>query len=69
MFSLSLWDFEFRVSAITGLDSAELVSQLRAAHAEGGDSRAGVDVLAGRMGDMSDLGIFEAFKVESLTRW
>jgi len=45
------------------------VSQLRAAHAEGGDNRAGVDVLAGRMGDMSDLGIFEAFKVESLTRW
>lgn len=42
---------------------------MRAAHAEGGDSRAGVDVLAGRMGDMSDLGIFEAFKVESLTRW
>ena len=46
-----------------GLDSAELVSQLRAAHAEGGGSRAGVDVIEGRMGDMQQLGIFEAFKV------
>ena len=48
---------------MAGLDSAELVSQLRAAHAEGDDTRAGVDVLARRVGDMADLGIFEAFKV------
>lgn len=45
-----------------GLDSAELVSQLRAAHAKG-DSLSGVDVITGGVGDMSALGIFEAFKV------
>lgn len=54
------------ISDNAGLDSAELVSQLRAAHATGeaGSCRAGVDVLAGRVGDMQELGIFEAFKVK-----
>lgn len=47
----------------TGLDSAELVSQLRAAHASDSSARSGVDVIAGRVGDMQELGIFEAFKV------
>lgn len=47
----------------TGLDSAELVSQLRAAHASDDTNRSGVDVIEGRMGDMQELGIFEAFKV------
>lgn len=53
------------ISDNAGLDSAELVSQLRAAHAsEGAGCRAGVDVLEGHTGDMRQLGIFEAFKVK-----
>ena len=46
-----------------GLDSAELVSQMRAAHASEADTRAGVDVVRGMTGDMQELGIYEAFKV------
>ena len=48
-----------------GLDSADLVSQLRAAHAHDPASRLGVDVLSGGAGDMDKLGIFESFKVTS----
>ncbi|KAA6422534.1 MAG: T-complex 1 subunit beta-like [Trebouxia sp. A1-2] len=46
-----------------GLDSAELISQLRAAHAED-DTRMGVDVVLGKAGDMADLGIYECFRVK-----
>lgn len=46
-----------------GLDSADLISQLRASHAHDPQSRLGVDVLSGGAGDMDRLGIFEAFKV------
>lgn len=45
-----------------GLDSAELISQLRAAHAED-STRMGVDVVLGKAGDMSDLGIYECYRV------
>ena len=48
-----------------GLDSAELVSQLRAAHAEE-DTKMGVDVVLGQAGDMSKLGIYESFRVGSI---
>lgn len=46
-----------------GLDSAELLSSLRAAHATHG-ATAGVDILTGTVGDMRSCGIFEAFKVK-----
>ncbi|KAG6545284.1 hypothetical protein Mapa_013244 [Marchantia paleacea] len=46
-----------------GLDSADLVSQLRAAHFSD-DSTAGVDVITGSVGDMEARGIYEAFKVK-----
>jgi T-complex protein 1 subunit beta len=49
-----------------GLDSAEIVSQMRAAHAENPNgTTAGVDVIAGECGDMKERGIFEAFKVKA----
>ena len=48
-----------------GLDSAELVSQMRAAHASEADTRAGVDVVRGMTGDMQELGIYEAFKART----
>ncbi len=45
-----------------GLDPAEMISQLRAAHAED-ETKMGVDVVSGHAGDMQKLGIFESFKV------
>ena len=47
-----------------GLDPAEMISQLRAAHAED-ETKMGVDVVSGHAGDMEKLGIFESFKVRS----
>lgn len=44
-----------------GYDSAELVTQLRAAHAAGKSSY-GLDMYNGTIGDMEDLGVAEAFK-------
>mmetsp|Transcript_25044 Transcript_25044/g.85712 ORF Transcript_25044/g.85712 Transcript_25044/m.85712 type:complete len:533 (+) Transcript_25044:152-1750(+) len=46
-----------------GLDSADLLAKLRAAHATG-DLRTGIDILAGEVGDMQQCGIYEAFKVK-----
>lgn len=48
-----------------GMDSAEMVSNLRAAHAADPATRQGVDVVSGCAGDMGELGIFEAFRVKS----
>lgn len=53
-------------SCPTGLDSADLVSQLRAAHASDDTIQSGVDVIAGRVGSMQELGIFEAYKVTTV---
>lgn len=58
-----------------GLDAAEIVANLKAAHAASGDGegvgngeegmcRAGVDVIRGEIGDMRDLGILEALRVK-----
>lgn len=44
-----------------GYDSAELVTQLRAAHVNG-QTTAGLDMTTGTVGDMEKLGIREAFK-------
>ncbi|GFS36018.1 TCP-1/cpn60 chaperonin family protein [Actinidia rufa] len=46
-----------------GLDSADLVAQLRAEHHKE-TSNAGIDVISGSVGDMAELGISEAFKVK-----
>lgn len=46
-----------------GLDSAELLASMRAAHALPG-ATAGVDIVTGGVGDMRALGIFEAFRVK-----
>ena len=49
-----------------GLDSTDLMTQLRAAHAAApGASCHGVDVIKGAAGDMKEAGIFEAFKVKA----
>lgn len=62
-FSSALRAIPTIISDNAGLDSADIVSQLRAAHSEEG-SRAGIDVITGEIGDMEDLGIYEAFKVK-----
>ncbi|KAG2436977.1 hypothetical protein HYH02_011409 [Chlamydomonas schloesseri] len=46
-----------------GLDSAEIVANLKAAHGADSSSRMGVDVVRGEAGDMKELGIYESFRV------
>lgn len=54
------------LTPFSGLDSADIVSRLRAAHAaDPQGARTGVDILTGGLGDMRDRGIFEAFKVKN----
>lgn len=47
-----------------GLDSSEIVANLRAAHGADATSRMGIDVVRGEAGDMAELGIYEAFRVK-----
>eukprot|EP00887_Chlorella_sp_A99_P007942 scaffold12.g7942.t1 len=62
-FARALRQIPTTISDNAGLDSAEIVSQLRAAHAaEPASSTAGVDVITGGVGDMRQRGIYEAFK-------
>jgi T-complex protein 1 subunit beta len=46
-----------------GLDSAELVSNLKSS-IHNGSSTAGINVYDGCIGDMKDLGIYECFRVK-----
>eukprot|EP01106_Pelomyxa_sp_JSP_P012723 TRINITY_DN35_c0_g1_i7.p1 TRINITY_DN35_c0_g1~~TRINITY_DN35_c0_g1_i7.p1 ORF type:complete len:137 (+),score=60.92 TRINITY_DN35_c0_g1_i7:52-411(+) len=46
-----------------GYDSAELVTQLRAAHAAG-NKLAGLDMKKGAIGNMQELGVIEPLKVK-----
>lgn len=62
-FSKALRRIPTIISDNAGLDSAEMVAQLRAHHADP-STRAGVDVLSGHVGDMQELGIFESFRVK-----
>ncbi|KAI3464744.1 hypothetical protein Pfo_021407 [Paulownia fortunei] len=62
-FSRALVAIPTTIADNAGLDSAELVAQLRAEHHKEG-STAGIDVISGSVGDMSELGISEAFKVK-----
>lgn len=47
-----------------GLDSAEIVANLRAAHGADPNSKMGVDVIEGMAGDVSVLGVYESFRVK-----
>lgn len=48
---------------------ADIVATLRAAHgADPKGTRMGVDVIAGAAGDMSQLGIYESYKVKHQVR-
>ncbi|KAK8926586.1 T-complex protein 1 subunit alpha [Platanthera zijinensis] len=62
-FSRSLQAIPTIIADNAGLDSAELISQLRAEHHKQ-KSNAGIDVISGSVGDMEKLGISESFKVK-----
>ncbi|KAL6492986.1 T-complex protein 1 subunit beta [Orobanche gracilis] len=62
-FSRALVAIPIIIADNAGLDSAELVAQLRAEHHKE-ESTAGIDVITGTVGDMAELGISEAFKVK-----
>lgn len=47
-----------------GMDAANMITKLRAAIAKDTNSRYGVDVMTGDMGDMSELGVCESLKVK-----
>ncbi|WIA38539.1 hypothetical protein OEZ86_001857 [Tetradesmus obliquus] len=64
-FARALRQLPTTIADNAGLDSADIVATLRAAHgADPGASRMGVDVIAGAAGDMRELGIYESFKVK-----
>mmetsp|Transcript_44780 Transcript_44780/g.78161 ORF Transcript_44780/g.78161 Transcript_44780/m.78161 type:complete len:179 (-) Transcript_44780:151-687(-) len=60
-FSRALRQLPTIIADNAGLDSSELVTQLRAAHAAG-NVTSGVDIMTGEVGDMQALGIREAYK-------
>ncbi|KAM3374172.1 hypothetical protein P3S68_012886 [Capsicum galapagoense] len=60
-FSRALFAIPTIIVDNAGLDGAELVAQLRAEHHKD-ESNAGIDVITGKVGDMAELGISEAFK-------
>ncbi|TVU46400.1 hypothetical protein EJB05_05934 [Eragrostis curvula] len=62
-FSRALQAIPTTIADNAGLDSAELISQLRAEHHRE-NSTAGIDVITGSVGDMQKLGISESFKVK-----
>jgi len=60
-FSRALRQLPTIIADNAGLDSSELVTQMRAAHS-GGDKTAGLDVVTGKVGNMQALGIRESYK-------
>lgn len=62
-FATALRQIPIIIADNAGYDSAELVSQLRAAHSAGNYS-AGLNMNTGAVGDMIELGVTESFKVK-----
>jgi T-complex protein 1 subunit beta len=60
-FSRALRQLPTIIADNAGLDSSDLATQLRAAHARG-DKNAGLDIAAGTLGDMLALGVRESYK-------
>ena len=60
-FAKALLQLPMTVADNGGYDAAELVTQLRAAHAAG-KTKTGLDMNNGTIGDMEELGIMESFK-------
>jgi T-complex protein 1 subunit beta len=47
-----------------GMDAADVITKLRAAIGKDANSRFGVDVMRGDMGDMAEMGVLESLKVK-----
>ena len=62
-FSRALRSLPTIIADNAGLDSAELIAKLRAAHVAG-NLRAGIDIGTGDVGNMESLGIMEALKLK-----
>jgi T-complex protein 1 subunit beta len=62
-FARALRQLPTTIADNAGYDSADLVSQVRAAHVAG-HFRAGIDIRDGTVGDMEKLGITEALKLK-----
>ena len=62
-FSKALRQLPMIIADNAGLDSAELMANLRSV-IHGGSSTAGVDVLNGKVGDMKEHGVYECLKVK-----
>lgn len=60
-FSRALRQLPTIIADNAGLDSSDLVTRLRAAHASG-NTTAGIDIMTGEVGDMQALGIKESYK-------
>jgi hypothetical protein len=60
-FSRALRQLPTIIADNAGLDSSELVTQLRAAHARG-EKNSGLDVVNGCVGDMWKMGVRESYK-------
>jgi T-complex protein 1 subunit beta len=62
-FARALRSLPTTIADNAGFDSAELITQVRAAHAEG-NIRAGIDIRTGEVGNMEELGVMEALKLK-----
>ena len=60
-FSRALRQLPTIIADNAGFDSSDLVTKLRAAHA-GGNKNAGLDMTTGKLGNMWELGVREAYK-------
>jgi len=62
-FSRALRQLPATVADNAGYDAADIVANLRTAHAKG-DIRAGIDISDGSVGDMTKLGVCESFELK-----
>ena len=62
-FSRALRQLPATVADNAGYDAADIVANLRAAHAKG-QIRAGIDISDGSVGDMVELGVCESFELK-----
>ena len=62
-FSRALRQLPATVADNAGYDAADIVANLRAAHARG-QIRAGIDISDGTVGDMTELGVCESFELK-----
>jgi T-complex protein 1 subunit beta len=64
-FARALCKIPYLLCENAGIDSTEIISTIRLAHMTSGlKYQSGIDVIRGKVGNMEQLGVFEAFKVK-----